>query len=78
MVCLFLCWGIDKNLAIEYTTSMKPKKIKLEEIELLKKRAIELWKLNYTTRQISVMMGKVRTHAWVHNVVKNIPVDKLG
>ena len=55
---------------------MKPKKLKQQEIDNLKKRAIELYKLNYTTRQISEMMGRVRTHAWVANVVKKAPVDK--
>ena len=55
---------------------MKPKKLKQREIDDLKKRAIELYKLNYTTRQISAMLGGVRTHAWVANVVKKAPVDK--
>jgi hypothetical protein len=54
---------------------MKPKKLKQQEIDLLKQRAIELWKLDYTTRQISEMLGKkengkpIRSHAWVYNVV---------
>lgn len=55
---------------------MKPKRLKQEEIDNLKKRAIELYKLNYTTRQISEMLGGVRTHAWVANVVKKASVEK--
>jgi len=55
---------------------MKPKKVKQEEINNLKKRAIELYKLNYTTRQISEMLGKVRSHAWVANVVKKTSVER--
>lgn len=55
---------------------MKPKRLKQEEIESLKSKSISLWKAGYTTRQISEII-KVRTHAWVHNVVKNTPVDNL-
>lgn len=55
---------------------MRPKKLKQQEINALKQRAIELWKLNYTTREISRMLDGVRTHTWVHNVVKDTPIDK--
>ena len=47
---------------------MKPKRTKQEKIKALKKRARELAKLNYTTREI----GKIihRSHAWVALAIK--------
>ena len=56
---------------------MKPKRLKQEEIDRLKKMALELHKLGYTTRDISDMIKNVRTHAWVAKVVKeSYPLDK--
>lgn len=55
---------------------MKPKKLKQEEIDRLKKMALEFHKMNYATRDIADLMKNVRSHAWVANVIKEAPVDK--
>lgn len=54
---------------------MKPKKTKQQERNRKKKRAISLYKQDFTTREISKLIG--RSHTWVAQVVKeNGAVDK--
>ncbi|MDP2967053.1 MAG: hypothetical protein Q8N87_01430 [bacterium] len=49
---------------------MKPKKTKQQEIEALKQKARDLFSAGYTTREISKILEKKRSHAWVAIVVK--------
>ena len=53
---------------LHYITSMKPSPYKQKRIEALKAKAKELYKLGYSTREVSKVLN--RSHNWVAMAVR--------